>query len=139
MNRPTALYPTLVRGEIFSPLIRCESLTGPELLLPRSEFPDKFVNFKPFQRNGHMYFICHLQKTATYFSLLYAPFIYHHWIGHPQKQDAKGDWIPGSEKGDLLCGGYWRTPGWRWQMPDKNSEGTPWIFSGGRIPGTHLD
>jgi hypothetical protein len=138
-DRPTILYPTLVRGIIKSPLIRCESLTGPELMLPRDQFPDEFRNYGPFEKDGHTYFVCHLQKAATYFSLLYSPFIFHHWVGQPQKQDANGTWIPGSERGNLWLGGYWRTPGFRWQKPDAVSDGTPWIFSGGRIPGTHLD
>lgn len=136
---PKVSYPILVKGFIRGPLIRLESLTGPELMLPRDEFPRVFRNFGPIQKNGHTYFVCHLQKAASQFSLLYSPFIYHQWAGKPQKQDANGDWIPGSEKGNLLLGGYWRTPGFRWQQPDDISKGTPWVFSGGRIFGQHFD
>lgn len=138
-SRPKVLYPVLKRGIIKAPLIRCESLEGPEIMLPRDEFPEKLRGFGTFKYKGKTYFICHLQKAATSFSLLYSPFIFHNWVGQPQKQDSKGNWIPGSEKGNLLKGGYWRSPGWRWQKPDAVSEGTPWILSGGRIFGTHFD
>jgi len=138
-KRPTVLYPTIVQGTIRGPFIRCESLTGPELLLPRADFPNEFRNFGPFQKGEHTYFVCHLQKAAYAFSLRYNPFIYHWCHGwKPQEFTRNPDgtitWKPGTEK--LL---YWRTPGWRWQMPDAVSDWTPWIFSGGRIIGTHLD
>lgn len=134
-NRPKVLYPVIVKGTIIAPLIRLESLKGPEIVLPRSDFPQIFRNFGPIDRNGVTYFVCHLQKYATQFSLQYNPFIYHWCKGwRAQQKDAQGNWIAGSER--LL---YWRTPGWRWQQPDALSEWTPWIFSKGRVPGLHLD
>lgn len=136
LKTPTVLYPTLVKGVIIAPEIRCESIDGSELWLPSSYGEMWFQNARPFvHSDGKTYAISHLQKKATYFSLLYDPFIYH-WgkFWHLQEQRQDGSWIPGTERGI-----YWRTPGWRWQKPDANSNGTPWIFSGGRIPGMHLD
>lgn len=141
MKKPTVLYPTVVKGIIHAKEMRCESIDGSEIWI---KAPESGVitlrNFKPFvHTDGKTYFITHLQKKATYFSLLYKPFIFHHWVGQPPKQDANGNWIPGSEKGNLLLGGYWRTCGWRWQRPDARSNWTPWIWSWGRGPGGHLD
>lgn len=141
MKKPTVSYPTLTRGYIEGP-IRCESLDGSELWLPpatgRLKIPP-FWQVDPNDRVLKQWCVSHLQKRSHYFSLLYDPFIFHHWVGEPQKTDANGNWIPGSEKGNLLLGGYWRTPGFRWQKPDSVSNWTPWVFSGGRIPGTHFD
>lgn len=134
-KKPTVQYATLVRGYIDGP-IRCESIDGTELWLPPMSGKLRII---PFLDHGIKFGVSHLQKRATYFSLLFDPFIYHHWVGKPQKQAPDGTWIPGSERGNLLLGGYWRTPGWRWQIPDANSNGTPWILSGGRIFGTHFD
>lgn len=131
MKRPTVLYPTLVCGYINGP-IRCQSIDGSELWLPPATGR---LAIAPFDRDGKTWCVSHLQKRATFFSLKYDPFIFH-WgrFWHLQEQDAEGLWKPGTEQGI-----YWRTPGWRWQKPDALSEGTPWIFSWGRVPGTHLD
>lgn len=139
LSRPKILYPIIRRGFIQAPVVRLESLEGPEILLPRGEFPDDFIDFGPIQHKDKTYFVSHLQKAAYSFSLLYDPFIFHHWVGQPQKKDRFGNWISGSEKGNLWRLGYWRSPGWRWQQPDANSNWTPWILSGGRIPGEHFD
>lgn len=135
LKRPTVLYPTLRSGYIDGP-IRCQSLDGSELWLP--ERTGKLC-IEPFEKDGKTWCVSHLQKKAKSFSLLYDPFIYHwgkFWHLQETYVDASGAtiWKPGTERGI-----YWRTPGWRWQMPDAVSEGTPWIFSGGRIPGGHLD
>jgi len=132
LKTPSVQYPTLVRGFIHGP-IRCESLDGSELWLPPREGK---ITMEPFKADGKTFCVSHLQKRATFFSLLFKPFIYHQWIGKPQEQVA-GLWIPGSEKGNLLLGGYWRTPGWRWDS-DPNLP-SPWVWSWGRAPGTHLD
>lgn len=125
------MYPTLVRGVIKGP-IRCETFEGPEIWLPNQ---DGIIRMEPFEANGLMYCVSHLQKKATYFSLLYDPFIYHYGLFWKlQEQDDKGGWKPGTEQGV-----YWRTPGWRWQKPDAKSDWTPWIWSWGRFIGTHLD
>lgn len=130
-KRPEVLYPTLIRGIIDGP-IRCESLDGSELWLPPR---DGKLHMPPFEHEGKTYCVSHLQKKAKYFSLLYSPFIFHYGkFWHLQEQDDQGNWKPGTEEGI-----YFRSPGWRWQRPDQKSEGTPWIFSGGRVPGTHLD
>lgn len=131
MNKPTVLYPTLIRGIIKGP-IRCESIDGTVIWL--TERPG-ILRIEPFELYGKMFCVSHLQKKATYFSLLYSPFIFH-WgkFWKLQDKDQDGNDIPGSEQGI-----YWRTPGWRWQVPDLVSMGTPWILSGGRVPGTHLD
>lgn len=135
MNRPEVWYPTLIRGIVDGP-IRLEAIDGSEYWLsPRTGI----FTFPPTVIDNKTYCLTHLQKKAKYFSLLYSPFIYHHWVGQPQQQNPDGSWIEGSEKGNLWLGGYWRSPGWRWQRPDANSNWTPWIFSGGRIPGTHFD
>ncbi len=137
MKRPTVLYPTIVKGVIHAKEIRCESIDGSELWIPGA--PDGVLhlqNVKPFvHTDGKTYFITHLQKRAKYFYLRYDPFIIHQgYCIKPQKLDANGQPIPGTE-----IFPYWRSPGWRWQRPDEKSEGTPWIFSGGRILGLHLD
>jgi hypothetical protein len=131
VKRPTVQYPTLVSGRIDGP-IRCQSLDGSELWLAARAGK---LTIPPFEQDGKTWCVSHLQKKATFFSLRYDPFIFH-WgkFWTPQKQTAEGLWLPGSEQGI-----YWRTPGWRWQMPDAKSEGTPWIWSWGRAPGTHLD
>ena len=122
------LYPTLIRGIIDGP-IRCESLDGSELWLPPKE---GILKIPPFSQNGKTWSVTHLQKKASYFSLLFSPFIYH-WgrFWHLQEQDAQGNWFPGTERGL-----YWRTPGWRWDS-DPNL-GSPWVFSKGYVGG-HLD
>jgi hypothetical protein len=131
MKRPSVKYPTLLKGRINGP-IRCESLDGSELWLPKQ---DGNLSIPPFERDGKTWCVSHIQKRATFFSLLYDPFIFHfgkYW--HLQEQDAQGNSKPGTERGI-----YWRTPGWRWQIPDAHSEFTPWIWSWGRAPGGHLD
>lgn len=150
-KRPTVMYPTLVRGIIHGP-VRCESIDGSEIYLPPMSGTLKikpFVlheamrptewNLLPIEENdsrfGKTFFVTHLQQKATYFSLRYSPFSYHFgkfWKLQTRKPD--GTRIPNSEQGI-----YWRTPGWRWQVPDARSEGTPWIWSWGRVPGGHLD
>lgn len=147
-KRPTVLYPTVILGVIEGP-IRLESIDGTELFLPPGTdvnggflsgrvFPDKLSHIRnggPLKINDKMYGVSHIQRRSPYFSLVYDPFIYH--FGKffvTQKEDENGKGIPGTEKGI-----YFRTPGWRWQVPDEKSNGTPWIFSGGRIPGSHLD
>lgn len=130
-GKPTVAYPTLVRGIISGP-IRCESADGTEIWLQPRKGP---FRLEPFRLGGKVFCVSHLQKKSSYFSLLFDPFIYHQGVfWHLQEQDIEGTWQPGTEKGI-----YWRTPGWRWQLPDKNSNGTNWILSGGRIPGAHLD
>jgi hypothetical protein len=131
MKRPGVSYPTLIKGRISGP-IRCESLDGSELWLPKQ---DGILSIPPFERDGKTWCVSHIQKRATFFSLLYDPFIFHfgkYW--HLQEQDERGNWKPGTERGI-----YWRTPGWRWQIPDAHSDLTPWIWSWGRAPGGHLD
>ena len=128
MKTPDVLYPTLVRGIIRGP-IRCESLDGSEIFLPERE---GILRIEPFKMDGKVFAVCHQQKKATYFSLLYEPFIYH-WgkFWHLQEKNSNGQWIAGSEKGL-----YIRTPGWRWDI-DPHLE-KPWVFSKGFVGG-HLD
>lgn len=130
-HKPTVQYPALVRGYIDGP-IRCESLDGSELWLPPRE---GMLYINPFDADGKRWCVSHLQKKAKYFSLQYDPFIYH-WgkFWKLQEQDDYGMWRPGTERGI-----YFRTMGWRWQIPDSVSHGTPWVWSWGRGPGMHLD
>lgn len=143
MLKPTVLYPTLVKGYMEAEAVRFESIDGSEMYIAPQDLMSQFAllfyprdngiwfqNFKPFELGGKTWFVTHVQKKATYFSLQYDPWIYH-W-GKFWKLQEPGK--PGSEKGI-----YWRTWGWRWQVPDDNSKGTPWIWSGGRFPGMHLD
>jgi hypothetical protein len=135
MNGPNVLYPTLVKGRIDGP-IRCESVDGSELWLPN--YGDCELHIEPFEKNGKMWCVSHLQKKAKYFSLRFDPFIYHwgkfwHRQEFTEEPDGVIHWKPGTERGI-----YWRTPGWRWNIPDKNSDMTPWIFSKGFFGG-HLD
>lgn len=131
MKRPNVLYPTLIRGVIDGP-IRCESLDGSEIWLPKKK---GILKIPPFERDGKTFCVSHIQKKAKMFRLLYDPFIYHFGqFWRLQQQDKEGNWIPGSEQGI-----YWRTPGWRFQVPDAKSDWTPWIWSWGRFIGTHLD
>jgi hypothetical protein len=134
-KRPTVLYPTLVNGIIDGP-IRCISLDGSELWLTPQ--PGNFA-MQPFEHQGKTYAISHIQKKAKFFSLRFEPYSYHYgrfWHLQETYVDMNGVTIfkPGTEKGI-----YWRTPGFRWQQPDKKSNGTPWIWSWGRFVGTHLD
>jgi len=129
LKKPEVLYPTLVKGWIKGQ-IRCESLDGSELWLPPIEGE---IYMPPFERDGKTWFVTHLQKKASYFSLLYSPFIYHYGrFWKTQQKDAEGHWIPNSEQGI-----YWRSPGWRFDLDPKLE--SPWILSGGRIPGLHID
>ena len=148
-KRPEFLYPTVVKGKIVGP-IRCESIDGSIIWLPAGTHHimstgeylvskdgiARLEDFKTFvHEDGKTYFITHLQKKASYFSLLYSPFIYHYgWFWRLPKENAYGGFVPNSEQGI-----YWRTCGWRWQLPDARSEGTTWIWSGGRIIGSHQD
>jgi len=130
-NRPKILYPTLIKGIISGP-IRCESIDGTELWLPRR---NGILRMEPFTADGKMFCVSHIQKKSKFFQLLYDPFIFHSGaFWHLQEQDPDGSWKAGTERGI-----YWRTPGWRWQIPDAVSDWTPWIFSGGRFFGGHLD
>lgn len=141
MKMPDFLYPTVVKGIIHATEMRCESIDGSEIWIkapPGGIFTLK--NFKPFvHTDGKTYFPSHLQKRATYFSLLYSPFIFH-WgrFWHLQETHTDGagltTWLPGTERGI-----YWRTPGIRWQVPDARSNLKPWIWSNGRFLGGHLD
>lgn len=157
MKHPSVIYPTLIRGYIKGP-IRCESIDGSELWLPstsgrlkikpfvndesfQSTKPQRFYAniFTPASVDNKTYFVTHLQKKATFFSLLYDPFIYHFgtfWKTQEYLQNPDGGW---GWKSNSERGIYWRTPGWRWQVPDEKSNGTTWIWSGGRVPGAHLD
>lgn len=143
---PKATYPTLVTGFINGP-VRIENIEGEQRYLTPGTLPYesrqgnvfKYVNVAPFRLDGKIWFVTHIQNKATYFSLTYDPFIYHFgkfWRLQQKYKDANGVemWKPGSEQGI-----YFRTPGWRWQIPDKRSNYTTWIWSWGRVPGTHLD
>lgn len=132
---PEVLYPTLTHGVIDGP-IRIESLDGSQDYLPPQS---GVLHIPPFEKDGKMWTVSHIQKKAKFFSLLYDPFIYHigyFWKLQESYIDSNGVEIykPGTE-----IGLYTRSMGWRWQRPDAKSKGSPWIFSGGRIPGTHLD
>ena len=132
LQTPKVLYPTVVNGFIDGPIL-CKSLDDTELWLP-----PKKGNFKlpPFEFEGKIYCVSHIQRRAKSFALLYNPFIFHQNIKTIkfQQEDENGKGIGGTEK--VL---YWRTPGWRWQLPDAKSNWTPWIWSFGRVIGTHLD
>lgn len=135
MKRPECLYPTLINGRIDGP-IRCQSIDGSEMWLPAQSGK---ITMPPFEHGGKMWCVSHLQKKAKFFSLLYDPFIYHFgsfWKlqEYSENPDGGSSWKPGTEQGI-----YWRTWGWRWQLPDEKSGGTPWIFSWGRMIGMHLD
>jgi len=131
LQRPDVKYPTLIRGYIDGP-IRCESADGTEMWLPPQTGK---LYIPPFLVEGKPFGVSHIQRRAKYFNLLYDPYIYH-WgrFWRLQEEDETGKGKPGTEQGI-----YWRTPGWRWQVPDENSEGTNWIWSWGRAPGAHLD
>ena len=135
MKRPSVLYPTLVKGIIRGP-IRYESLDGSQMYGPEREGN---LRIPPFEMDGKMWCVSHIQKKAKYFSLTFDPFIYHFGkFWHLQETFIDGNGVeiykPGTEQGI-----YFRTPGWRWQRPDQRSNWTPWIWSWGRVPGTHLD
>lgn len=149
---PIVKYPTLVKGIIDGP-IRCESEDGSEVFLPPRkgilkiepfvmlpELNPTNYNLQPIPSSsdvfGKTFFITHLQHKARYFSLLYEPFIYHYgWFWKLQERDVTGVFrTPNSERGI-----YWRTFGWRWQVPDERSNWTNFIWSNGRVPGMHLD
>lgn len=131
-DRPSVLYPTLIKGYIDGPIL-CKSLDDSELwLLPKSGK----LYIPPFEQDGKTWFVSHIQRRAKSFSLLYDPFIFHRNFKtfKLQKEDENGKGIGGTE-----IVSYFRSPGWRWQFPDEKSQGTPWIWSWGRVLGSHLD
>jgi hypothetical protein len=154
VKRPSVLYPTLKKGIIIANEVRCESIDGSELYLKPFDLPCqvfdldydadriprvRFENYPPFEINGKTYFLTHLQYRARYFSLLYDPFIYHQGrMIRPQEKKMDKDGVLQNVPGTEIFP-YWRTCGWRWQLPDARSEGTPWEWSWGRVPGLHLD
>jgi len=135
LPRPKVDYATLVKSEISGP-IRCESLDGTEIWLPPRMGK---LTIQPFQQDGKWFGVSHLQKKSRHFRLTFSPFSYHfgeffHLQEFATDPDGVVHWKPGTEKGL-----YFRLPGWRWQLPDAVSEGTPWVWTWGRGPGGHLD
>lgn len=143
---PEVEYPTIVDGVVYGP-VRCESLDGSEMYLETPDEVTVFKNFKPFEMNGKMWGVTHLQKKSPRGWLRTSPDCWHWWrFWKMQKQDSSGNWIPGTERGI-----YIRKPGinlfgkqiitsWRWDVKGTVLDGKlrHWIPTKGIIAG-HWD
>lgn len=147
---PTVDFPTIVSGLVYGPKLRVESTDGSELLLDGTYAPPgiewhfidgmltaKLKDCGPFERNGKMWGVTHLQKYSPKGFLKVSPDCYHRWyFWRSQKKDLLGEWIPGTE-----CGIYFRKPfSWRWDVAGTMIDGElrHWIWTKG-YAGLHWD
>lgn len=133
------LLPTILEGEIYGP-IRCESMDGSEMYLQEDHDQTtsvKFSYFQPFQQNGKMWFVTHIQKKSKHGWIRTNPRGFHYWsMSQLPQKDINGNWIPGSESGI-----YYREPfSWRIDVPGTMIDGVlrHWIYTKGFL-GRHFD
>ncbi len=142
MKTPTVLYPTIIEGVVSGNILRLESLDGSELLLSSKSVDVikgvshdgeawQLSNAGPFVFFGKTWGISHIQKWSHWGWLKVNPDCFHRWwFWRTQQQDARGHWLPGTERGF-----YFRKPfSWRWQIDEKQ----PWIWTKGYLGG-HWD
>jgi hypothetical protein len=136
-NYPTALYPTIVSGKIWGPVIRFESLDGSVLEESIPNGVMVFKNFAPFERNGKTWGVPHAQKWCKRGWLHMNPGGWHAWyFDKIQTRNSEGLWLPRTEKGL-----YVRRPfTWRWDVPGTMVDGQlrHWIWTKGYLGG-HWD
>lgn len=114
---PTAIMPTVISGYV-SGQIRCENMDGEEMYLDGG---CTLTEWAPFERGGKTWAVSNIQKKSPYGWLKFDPAGYCWWkMLRLQKQDANGNWIPGTE-----FGWYYRKPfQWRWDVPGTMLDGS---------------
>lgn len=125
LKYPEDKAPTVVLGYVKG-FLRLESTQGAEVQYPLPlGIMRKFV--PALMRPNEWWFVTHLQKYSRFGFLIHKPFCLHAWWQFRlQKQDHKGNWIPGTEKGV-----YFRSPGRRFDVPGTN--GKHWIVTLGHL------
>ncbi len=140
---PDVKYPTIVSGKIWGAKIRYESLDGTEMY---KEIPGGVIdlnNAEPFLEGGKYWGITHLQKYSHKGWLKADPDCYHWWyFWKLQKQDANGNWMPGTESGIYIRKSrvLLKYNCWRWDVAGTLIDGVlrNWIWGGGYLGG-HWD
>lgn len=149
---PTVDYPTILEGRVYGDRLRIESLSREATFL----LPTDIAQITGVEHNGDCFIltnagpfiidfrgetktwgISHQQKFSRYGYLRVSPSCYHRWAFiRRQKQDAAGNWIPGTEVGI-----YFRMPfSWRWDVAGTLVNGVlrHWIWTKGFLGG-HWD
>lgn len=136
---PTVLMPTVIKGYIQGP-VRCESMDGGEMYIEDGKLPSEghqLIEYTPFDYLGKTWAVSNIQKKSPYGWLKFDPAGYCWWkMLRLQKQDANGNWIPGTE-----FGWYYREPWkWRFDFPGTKIDGIlrHWIWTKG-YAGAHYD
>ena len=105
--------PTVLLGYVSGSLIRFEANGGYSVFLSMAS--PILIFHRPFELEGKMLAVTHLQKKSRFGFLFTWPLCFHLWITWKyQKQNSSDRWLPGTE----IMIPYARTPGWRWDAGD---------------------